>query len=166
MYQQYPASAPVSQEPARLGPPRSVVRAIQLMYVGAAAELVALVVDLIFVGSLRADIKRQYPHYTSLQLNHAEDARVAFLVLAALVAAGLWLWMARANGRGRGWARTVSAVFFGIGILDLVVQLATVHTPATLTVDGVIALIGLVVIVLVFRKESGPFYRQPLAPRP
>jgi hypothetical protein len=166
MYQQYPASAPVSQEPARLGPPRSIVRAMQLMYVGAAAELVALVVDLIFVGSLRADIKKQYPRYTSLQLNHAEDARVAFLVLAALVAAGLWLWMARANGRGRGWARTVSAVFFGIGILDLAVQLATVHTPATLTVDGVLALIGLAVIVLLFRKESGPFYRQPLAPRP
>jgi predicted tellurium resistance membrane protein TerC len=166
MYQPYPASAPVSQEPARLGPPRSVVRAIQLMYVGAAAELVALVVDLIFVGSLRADLKRQYPHYTSLQLSHAQNARVAFLVLAAIVAASLWLWMARANGSGRSWARTVSAVLFSIGILDLVVELATVPTPAALTIDVVIALIGLVVIVLLFRKESGPFYRPPLAPRP
>jgi hypothetical protein len=166
MYQQYPASAPVSQEPARFGPPLSVARAIRFMYAGAAAELVALVVDLVFVASLRADIKKQYPHYTSLQLSHAVNARVAFLVIATLVAAGLWLWMARANGRGRSWARTVSTVLFSIGILDLVVELATVPTPAALTVDVVIALIGIVVIVLLFRKESGPFYRQPFAQRP
>jgi hypothetical protein len=89
MYQPYPASAPVSQEPARLGPPRSVVRAIRFMYAGAAAELAALVVDLIYVGSLRAAIKKRYPHDTALQLHHAEDARIAFLVLAALIAAGL-----------------------------------------------------------------------------
>jgi len=166
MYQQYPASAPVSQEPARFGPPRSVFRAIQFMYAGAVAEVVALIVDLIFAGSLRSDIKKQNPHYTSLQLSHAEDARIAFLVIVTLVAAGLWLWMARANGKGRSWARTVSSVLFGVGLLDLVVQIATVDTPATLTFDWVIALIGLVAIVLLFRKESGPFYRQPLARRP
>jgi hypothetical protein len=76
--------------------------------------------------------------------------------------------MARANGRGLGWARTVSAVFFCIGTLDLFVQLATVYTAGSLTADGVIWLIGLVVVVLLFRKESGPFYRQParLTPRP
>jgi len=166
MYQPYPASAPVLQEPARPGPPCSVVRAIRFMYAGAAAELAALVVDLIDGGSLRAAVQKRYPHYTALQVHHAEDARVAFLVLATLIAAGLWLWMARANGRGLSWARTVSAVLFGIGTLYVVVQLATVHTAGTLTVDGVISLIGLVAIVLLFRKESGPFYRQPLAPRP
>lgn len=161
MYQPYPASAPVSQEPTRPGPPRSVVRAIQLMYAGAAAELIALIVDLISTNSLRAAVKKEYPHYTALQLSHAEDARVAFLVLAALIAAGLWLWMARANGKGLSWARTVSAVFFGLGTLTLVTQLGTsVYTAGTLTIDAVISLIGLVVIVLLFRKESGPFYRQ------
>src|SRR5579864_148437 len=100
MYTPYPASAPVSQESTRLGPPRSVVRAIRLMYAGAAAELVALVVDLVSTDSLRAQVQKQYPHYTATQLRHAQDARVAFLVVAALIAAGLWLWMARANGRG------------------------------------------------------------------
>src|ERR1700744_4991450 len=144
MYQPYPASAPVSQEPARLGPPRSVIRAVRFMYAGAAAELVALIVDIADVGSMRAAVQKQYPHDTALQLHHAEDARVAFLVVAALISAGLRLWMARANGRGLSWARTVSALLFGIGTLDLVVQLATVYTAGTLTVDGLIWLIGLV----------------------
>jgi hypothetical protein len=166
MYTPYPASASVSQEPARLGPPRSVVRAIRLMYAGAAAELVKGTVDIVTTKSLAASVKRQYPHYTALQLQHAKDVRIVFLVLASLFAAGLWLWMVRANGRGTSWARTVSAVFFGIGVLELVFERATVYTVAGLAADGAICLIGLVVVVLLFRKESGPFYRQPPTPRP
>lgn len=161
MYQPYPVSAPVSLEPARLDPPRSVVRAIRLMYAGAAAQLAALVVDLVDTNALRAGVKKRFPHDTALQLHHAEDARVAFLVLVALVAAGLWVWMARANGRGLGWARTVSTVLFGLGTLEFLIEGATVYTAGTLIVDGTIWLIGLIVIVLLFRKESRPFYRQP-----
>ncbi len=162
MHQPYPASAPVSQEPARLDPPRSVVRAIWLMYAGAAAELVAGIVDIVSTKSLQASAKRVYPHYTALQLHHAATVRVVFLVLVSLIAAGLWLWMARANGRGLSWARTVSAVFFGFATVDVVFQRASVYTVGTLTVASTIWLIGLAVIVLLFRKESGPFYRQPL----
>ena len=31
----------------------------------------------------------------------------------------LWLWMARANGWGRNWARILSTVLFGLATLDL-----------------------------------------------
>ena len=31
----------------------------------------------------------------------------------------LWLWMARANGQGRNWARILSTVLFGLGTLEL-----------------------------------------------
>ena len=31
----------------------------------------------------------------------------------------LWLWMARANGQGRNWARIMSTVLFGLATLDL-----------------------------------------------
>jgi hypothetical protein len=32
---------------------------------------------------------------------------------------GLWLWMARANGQGRNWARILSTVLFGLATLQL-----------------------------------------------
>ena len=51
----------------------------------------------------------------------AEGARTIPLVIGGLIAIGLWLWMAWANGRGRGWARVLSAVLFGINTLTLVI---------------------------------------------
>jgi hypothetical protein len=79
-----------------------------------------------------------------------------------VIAAALWIWMAWANGSGRSWARIVSAVFFGISTLDLLVAAVLVRGAVASTIVGVVIwLIGLAVIILIFNKESGPFYRQP-----
>jgi len=32
----------------------------------------------------------------------------------------VWLWMARANGQGRNWARILSAVLFGLATLQVI----------------------------------------------
>jgi hypothetical protein len=160
MYESYPVSAATSQEPARIGPPRSLVRAARLMYAGAAAELVAMIIDLISTNSFRSDLRKLNPHDTAAQLHDAEVARVGFLVVIALITLGLWLWMSWANGRGLRWARVVSAVLFGLSTLELIVEFHTAYTAGTLTIGIVIWLIGLVVILLLFSKESGPFYRQ------
>jgi hypothetical protein len=36
-----------------------------------------------------------------------------------LVVIALWLWMARATGQGRNWARILSTVLFGLATLQL-----------------------------------------------
>ena len=36
-----------------------------------------------------------------------------------MLGVALWLWMSRANGQGRNWARIVSTVLFGLATLDL-----------------------------------------------
>jgi hypothetical protein len=70
--------------------------------------------------------------------------------------------MAWANGRGRSWARVVSAAFFGINTVDLLISLALVHAAATMITGVIIWLVGLAAIVLIFSKDSAPFYtRQP-----
>ena len=93
MYEPYPASGP-AQEPQRIQPPRSVLNAVRLMYVGAALEVVTLIVALVTVGSLKAAILAKHPDYTSAQLHNAEDPRTVTLVAGALITTGLWLWMA------------------------------------------------------------------------
>jgi len=85
------------------------------------------------------------------------------LVIGGLIAIGLWLWMAWANGKGRSWARVVSAVFFGINTLDLLISLFMVHAVATLIIGVAIWLVGLGAIALLYGKESGPFYKQQSA---
>jgi len=72
--------------------------------------------------------------------------------------------MAWANGRGRNWARVVSAVFFGINTVDLLLSFTQVHSVADLIAGLVIWLAGLAAIVLIFSRESAPFYARPAAP--
>ena len=158
MYQSYPDTGP-AQESARVQLPPSLRNAVRLMYAGAALEVISLIVALLTISSLKAAILKADPTYTASQLHSAEVVTTVSVVVGAVITIGLWLWMAWANGRGRRWARIVSAVFFGINTLDLAVSFARVHATATVIVAVLIWLVGLAAIVLMFRKESSSFYQ-------
>ena len=85
MTQPYPASAPVSQEPARLSPPRSVVRAIRFMYAGA-ASIVATLWDV--ADQSGAELMPAF--YRAWRREHSRSAalRAAQLQLLARLRAG------------------------------------------------------------------------------
>jgi hypothetical protein len=74
------------------------------------------------------------------------------------------MWMAWANRRGRNWARIVSAVFFGINTLDLIISFTQVHVLAPLIVSVLVWLVGLGAIILLFSKESGPYFARSASP--
>jgi hypothetical protein len=142
-------------------PPRKVLSAVRLMYAGAALEVVVLIIALVSRSSLKSVILKANPHDTAAQLHFGENFLDGILVVGALIAVGAWLWMAWANGSGRSWARGVSTALFVIGTLGLpTISFRAARNPATLTVGVVVWLVGLAVIVLIFNKDSGPFYRQ------
>jgi len=156
MYQPYPAAGPVP-DPQRVRPPRSVLNAVRLMYAGAALELLALIIAVATRASLKWAILARHPFYNPAQVHHAEVARAVPLVIGALIATGLWLWMAWAN------SRVLSAVFFGINTFDLFISFFVLRATATMIAGVVIWLVGLVAIVLLFSKESATFFRpQPV----
>jgi hypothetical protein len=162
MFEPYPTSGS-AQEPGQVQAPRSVRNAVKLMYAGAALEVLGVIIAAVTIGSLKSAILARHPAYTAARLHGAEVARTVPLVIGGLIAIGLWLWMAWANGRGLSWARVVSAVFFGINTLDLLISLFVAHAVATLIIGVAIWLVGLGAIVLIFRKESGPFYNRQSA---
>jgi hypothetical protein len=84
------------------------------MWVGAALEVLAVILALATIGSLKSVILARHPAYTAAELHTAEVARTVPLVIGGLIAIALWLWMAWANAGGRNWARVLSAVFFGV----------------------------------------------------
>ncbi|HEY0933457.1 MAG TPA: hypothetical protein VGD91_06890 [Trebonia sp.] len=163
MYQSYPAAGPETQSPPTQPPP-ALRNAVRLMYLGAVLEVIQLVAALATISSLKAAILRVDPSYTAAQLHNAEVASTVSVVVGVVITIGLWLWMAWANGRGRRWARIVSAVFFGINTLDLAVSFARVHATATVIVAVLIWLVGLAAIVLLFRRESSSYYQQRTSP--
>ncbi len=114
-----PLSGPPLPGPPQAGPPQAVRTAVMLMYAGAALSAIGIIAGFTTIGSFRNAIHRQYPNYSSSQIHAAEVLGLAFAVVIGLVAVGLWLWMAWANGAGRGWARTVASVLFGLNTIDL-----------------------------------------------
>jgi hypothetical protein len=163
MYQPYPSGGQVP-EPQRPGPPAPVLTAVKLMYVGAAVSAISLIVTLLTIGSLKTAIRSRDPSFTQTQLHSAEVVGVTFAVILGLIGIGLWIWMASANKAGKNWARITSTVFFGLDTLGLLASLSQAETLLGRLVSVVVWLIGLGVVVMLWRKESSAYFaaaRQP-----
>lgn len=160
-YQPYPSSGkPV--EPDRGEPPPSVQKAVKLMYAGAAVSTVSLIVSVIIplsnIASSKAALKRDHPSLTASQVNQAFNLGIAVAVISGAVGAVLWLWMARANGQGKNWARITSSVFFALATVSL---FSVLNAPSVLGVIFAVALwaVGLGAIILLWRRESSEFFK-------
>ncbi len=158
MYQPYPSSGkPV--EPERPTAPPTVQNAVKLMYAGAAVSTVSLIVSLVDIGGTKSAIRKARPSLTVAQVNQLNTFIISLAIVSGLVGIALWLWMARANGQGRSWARILSTVLFGLATLDL---FGVASQPKTLLgqVFPVLTwLLGLGAIVLHWRKQSTAFFQ-------
>ena len=116
MYQPYPSSGQPAG-PLRPPAPAPVRTAVKLMYAGAAVTAAGLIIGLaLIIVDIQAAARGRF-------LGHSLAAQkplvLAVWVVFGLVVIALWLWMARANGQGRNWARIVSTVLFALATLQL-----------------------------------------------
>ena len=116
MYQPYPSSGH-PPEPLRPSAPAPVLTAVKLMYAGAAVTAVELIIGLaLIIVDINAAARGRF-------LGHSLAAQkplvITLWIVFSLVMIALWLWMARANGQGRNWARILSTVLFGLATLQL-----------------------------------------------
>jgi hypothetical protein len=165
MYEPYPSAGQSGQtvEPGPRPPaPQSVQTAVRLMYSGAIVSGISFILGLATIGNLKHTIRTQHPSYTNSQVNTAANSSIALIIVVGLIGIGLWIWMARANKAGKNWARITGTVFFGIDTLDLLGLFA--QRPASLSVvfAVVIWLIGLAAVVMLWRRESTAFFKQPM----
>jgi len=140
--------------------PRPVRNAVWLMCAGAVLTLADVVIVLVTLGGVRSaalhDLAaRQWPTVMLTQ--------VGFWLASAPIGAGVWLWLAWANGRGYHWARPAfvaffcvltTAVFFGLG------EDALPYTLADLIATTVLWLVGVAAAVLIFSETASPYYQQ------
>jgi hypothetical protein len=160
-YQPYPSNGkPV--EPDRGEAPPSVQKAVKLMYAGAAVSTVSLIVSVILplanVAASKAALHKDHPKLSASQVNQAFNLGIAVAILSGAVGAVLWLWMARANGQGKNWARITSSVFFGLATISL---FSVLNDPSVLGIVFAVALwvVGLGAIILLWRRESTDFFK-------
>ena len=169
MYQAFPDG---NQPPARCGQPapsvpQSVDNAVRFMYMGAAASLIGIVIDLATVGPLRdklATVSNHGAKLTSTQVTDSQPVAIGALIVAGVIGIAVWIWMAQTNQAGKRWARIVATVLFGVDTLSLIADIngasALSGTVATRAYGVVIWLIGLAAVVLLWQRTSSDYFRR------
>jgi hypothetical protein len=158
MYQPYPGGEQMP-EPSRQLAPQSVVRAVQVMYAGAAVSLIGMIINLATLSSVKSEIIKQKPTWTTTQVNNALHAVIGLSIVEGLLGVALWIWMAQTCRAGKTWARIVSTVLFAIDTLSLVAGAAVPGGGTTRIYGIVIWLIGLAAIVLLWQRSSSDYFR-------
>jgi hypothetical protein len=158
MVQRYPSSGqPVELE--RPPAPPSVVNAVKLMYAGAAVSTVSLIISLADIGGTKTAIRKARPNLTATQVNQLNTFIISLAIVSGVVGIALWLWMSRANGQGKSWARIVSTVLFCLATLDLVGVFGEPKTAIGLIFPVLTWLVGLGAVFLLWRPESSAFFK-------
>jgi hypothetical protein len=167
-YQPYPTGGGSNTVGQQQGPrPQSVRTAVILMYVGAGLAALSVIGTLALSGRIKTAVgnalrkARTAKPLTAAQIHTAENIYLVFVVVVLVLALALWLWMAWANGRGKGWARVLSSVLFGLNTLLLLYGLLrSGRTGTTLVFSALEWVVGLVVIVLLWRSDTTQYIAQ------
>jgi hypothetical protein len=165
-------------EPLRPAAPAPVLNAVKLMYAAAAVIAVALIISVTLIGGTEAAVRQANPNLTAAQIRDL-NALITLAMVSSLVVIALWLWMARANGRGRNWARILATVLFGLATLELIRQYPgsqlghlvlggqaqpVIHygfgvTVLALIVPALTWLAGLAAVWLLWRPSASAFFK-------
>jgi hypothetical protein len=152
----------LARKPASV--PMAVRGAVGLMCAGAVLTLADVVTFLVTLGGVRwaaHDIGAgQWPIVMLTQVD--------FWLVSAPIGAGVWLWLAWANGRGYHWARPAFVAFFVLLTMVLFVGLGGDRLPYTwrdVLATAVLWLVGLVAMGLIFSQTASRYYQRRAAAR-
>lgn len=129
------------------------------MYVGALLSLAGVIFALTQRSAIRTEILKQDPAATNV--NALVNSTVATFAIVSVLGALLWVWMARANGKGKSWARIVATVLFAFNTLSTITTLAGGINSTMLqkVVTALTWLAGAGAIYYLYRKDAAAFFK-------
>lgn len=173
-YQPMPAEPRGSDPQGRGAPPRSVQRAVVLIFVGIALSALTFVFSLFYIDDI-VEASSGAPADAAM----GEAARTVLVVVASvvfLVFGGLYVLLVIFIRKGANWARIVWTVLAVIGLLAGVFELLGAQPvglqplgddPILLRLTAPVgALITVCALVMLWTKESNAYFRGATAARP
>jgi hypothetical protein len=139
--------------------PSPVQNAIKVMYGGAVASLIGIVIDILTVNATKTAIEKHSRNLTASQVNASQHVLVVGFIVGGVIGAAVWIFLARACQNGHGWARTVSTVLFGLATVDLIIGAVSPVAGAVRLWGIVVWLAGLVAVIFLWRRESTAFFK-------
>ena len=151
----YPQGPVTPGAAAALPRPPALQQAVILMYVGAALALIAGI-----VGGLTT--KTGLFNYSDASTTTTHTASYVIGGIAGgIIIALLWLWMAWKTWAGRGWARVLSTVFFGLFCVELLGEIASAahaHAYSNLIVVLIEWGVALAALIQLWQRDSSNFF--------
>ena len=146
---------------------RTVRAAVRLMYAGAAVSAVELIIGLaLIIVDIQVAARGQFLGHS---LAAHKPLAITVWIVFGLAVIALWLWMARANGQGRNWARILSTALFALATLQLpgafTQPVSHAGTGATVLYYAVAVLfvaawlVGAAAVWLLWRPASSAFFK-------
>ena len=128
--------------------PKPLLTAGKFMYGGAVTSAAYVIATLPFMGDIHGKVLGHRLTATPLTIT-------VVIVVFGLVPIALWLWMARAVGQGRNWARILSSVLFALATLQLIES----RGVAQVFCAALTWLSGLAAVWLLWRPASSAFFK-------
>ena len=145
--------------------PRPVRNAARLMCAGAVLTLAAVATVLVTLGGVKSAAAHDL---TGGQWPTAMLTQAGFWLASAPIGAGVWLWLAWANGRGYHWARSAFVTFFCVLTMVPIFgagEDALPYTWADVIAATVLWLAALAAVALIFSGTASPYYQRRAATR-
>jgi hypothetical protein len=156
---------PMPGEPPR-GPitkgaaPAPVTNAVRLMFTQAGLSVLGFIVLLATKDTLRKEILKKNSDYSAQKLDDVVNAAIAIGIVIGIIFTVLYVLLALQVGKGKNWARVVTWVLAGLGVLSGLVSL-TQPEPALSRVLSIIGLlIDIAIIAFLLQKPSNEYFRR------
>jgi hypothetical protein len=156
MIKQHPTQTTELQRPE---PPASLLRAVKVMYVGAILGPIHSVIYVLTAGATKRAIEAKHPYWSANLVSTTTDVAVIGGAVIVLMAAMLYLWIARSCRSGKNWARVTGTVLFAVAVLLNAYNLGPgVETTLNMIFNFTGILIGLVAVVLLWQRASSAYF--------
>ena len=161
-YQPMPPAPPPGYQPQQpKGPaPSTVVNAVRLMFASVVLGVIGLIVLFTTKDQLRKAIRDSDTDADPKQINDAVNIGLAIGAVIAIVLIVLYVLLALQVRKGKQWARVVTWILAGIGVLGAVSNLARPDTGLGRIVGVVQLVIYVGIIVLLVLKPSTDYFRK------
>jgi hypothetical protein len=146
-------------------PPHAVRLAAWVMYTGAVASAIRVVIAFVTADATKTAIRHRYPTLSSSSVTTVTHFAVISGTALSLIAAGLFVWIARMCLDGKDWARITATALCAVAILFAFLGLAYgARSSADQILDFVVAGIGLAATCFLWPRSSNGYFRQSTSP--
>jgi hypothetical protein len=136
--------------------PSTVVNAVRLMLLRSAIGVISLIVLFATKDDLKKRILADTPDASDSTVNAALGVAAAF----GLVILVFYVFLAFRIRKGVNWARIVTFVIAGLGILGALISFGQPDPPLSRALGIVVALIDVAVVVLLASGRSNRFFKR------